>query len=533
MTSSSFTPTDCDARRIVVVHDQTRMDVSVPAHTPVGSVVGRIADLVTNQHRSVGEQSVKIHHVPQIWQLTHSTGEVINGSLSPVEAGITNGTILWLRASQLPSPGPLFDDISAALAHKETSPLRPWKAHHARVLTLFVAVVSVLCCHGFLLTAHTSLLTFLCPVVVAICSGAFIIWGTLRSSHDTTMIAAAHLITLSSLLTAIFLISRHITPETSVLMCACSAVIYALVSRFTVMTQLSRADISAQPALFHVLTAIMFTLAIGLLVVAGHVGSVLLVHSPLLGTATHLVHPFAHLWFSGMLLIAGTVLLCSAPWLALKISRFPTQHVPASSDDLAVSNSEWLLGPTQAALSEQSFLKLEEKPVYSAATVRFLGHHAHSNLTGFTLAALAAMASACLLLVTSQHSGTDLAVTPFDHNPLFSTLTALSCTIILLFRSHIHTDVPLVAGYILAAIACFIATSFAVVNGVPAGMQWPLITMLLLSGVVLVAVFSHSVFSRLTPTAQRSIEIIEACVMAALIPITLCAMGIVYLVATR
>lgn len=145
------------ARRVSVVCGRHCVDLTLPAHAPVSSLLGGTADIFFERARAE-PSDVEASLVDELcgpgphgaWELSRLGGEVIPGDHTLAEAGIGDGDPLVLAAPPTATPSPLWDDSLAALsAHTSAGVWRPEDSRRASLLlagaiaTLLAAVLVV------------------------------------------------------------------------------------------------------------------------------------------------------------------------------------------------------------------------------------------------------------------------------------------------------------------------------------------------------------------------------------------------------
>lgn len=130
------------ARRVSVMCGRHCVDLTLPAHEPVSSLLGGIADIFFERARAtptdvegslVGELCGPGPH--GAWELSRLGGEAIPGDRTLAEASIGDGEPLVLAAPPAAAPSPLWDDSLAALsAHTSADVWQPEDSRRASLL---------------------------------------------------------------------------------------------------------------------------------------------------------------------------------------------------------------------------------------------------------------------------------------------------------------------------------------------------------------------------------------------------------------
>ena len=130
------------ARRVSVLSGRHCVDLTLPAHEPVSTLLGGIADIFF-EHVRASPSVVEGSLVDELcgpgphggWELSRFGGEAIADDRSLSESGVVDGDLLVLAAPPAVTPAPLWDDSLAALSdHTSRNVWRPEDSRHASAL---------------------------------------------------------------------------------------------------------------------------------------------------------------------------------------------------------------------------------------------------------------------------------------------------------------------------------------------------------------------------------------------------------------
>lgn len=99
-----------DFRRVSVYAADVHVDVTLPAHIPVGSLIPPILNIVAPQRGRDGAPA------PTRYRLSLICQAALDPSKTLAQLGIRDGSVLVLSASPTPLPPPRFDDIADAIS---------------------------------------------------------------------------------------------------------------------------------------------------------------------------------------------------------------------------------------------------------------------------------------------------------------------------------------------------------------------------------------------------------------------------------
>jgi hypothetical protein len=169
----SFAATDPTYCRLTVLGPRIRVDVALPADLPVAELVPMVLELV-------GEPVFGVR--PQPWRLFRVTGAPLPLGESLHELGVLEGDLLRIAPDRRPPPAPVFDDPVDALA----ATARP--ATHGRLpaaaILLLGAAAALLLAGGPAALAPPGPTAGPAPVLVATLAGAAALAGAAWSARQ-------------------------------------------------------------------------------------------------------------------------------------------------------------------------------------------------------------------------------------------------------------------------------------------------------------------------------------------------------------
>jgi type VII secretion integral membrane protein EccD len=130
--------------RVTVVAPRTRIDLALPSDVSVADLMPMLLDMAGENAR---EGSARHGG----WCVTKLGGEVLDPRRTPASLGIVDGDLLALRRRSEVPPQPLYDDVVDAVAAATPSSYRPWSTqtsyrvgYFAGALALVLAAVAAL-----------------------------------------------------------------------------------------------------------------------------------------------------------------------------------------------------------------------------------------------------------------------------------------------------------------------------------------------------------------------------------------------------
>lgn len=148
-TTVAYGVTAAHSRRVAVICGSYCVDITLPAHEPVTTLLGGIAEIFFEQIRSspapiegslIDELCGPGPH--GVWELARLGGDVLHRSRSLAQSGVVDGESLILAAPPVPTPAPVWDDSLSALSAQASSGV--WTTNDSRrAAALMVAALGV------------------------------------------------------------------------------------------------------------------------------------------------------------------------------------------------------------------------------------------------------------------------------------------------------------------------------------------------------------------------------------------------------
>src|SRR5699024_4663306 len=122
-----------EQRRVSVVCRSTRVDLSLPAHLELVSVIPEIVDLVRDHVRASAGPGSGVDVDARMgggtggsWQLSRMAGGPLAVSETLAQQRVHDGEILVLDHRPVPTPAPLFDDVLQGLTEPDVARSAAW-----------------------------------------------------------------------------------------------------------------------------------------------------------------------------------------------------------------------------------------------------------------------------------------------------------------------------------------------------------------------------------------------------------------------
>ena len=174
-----------DQRRVSIVCRSTRVDVSLPAHLELVSVIPEVVDLVRDHVRVVAGPGSDVDVDARMgggtggsWQLSRLAGGPLAVSESLAQQRVHDGEILVLDHRPIPTPAPLFDDVLQGLTDPDVARSPVWDrrdAVSAATATVGVAAVAAALALGIQWWSRGEVITPLVSAVLALLGLAAVI----------------------------------------------------------------------------------------------------------------------------------------------------------------------------------------------------------------------------------------------------------------------------------------------------------------------------------------------------------------------
>jgi type VII secretion integral membrane protein EccD len=455
--------------RVTVVAPKTRIDLALPADVSVADLLPMLLEMARETTADGGSRHGG-------WCLARLGGEPLEPSQTLAALGIVDGDLLQLRRRSDDPPPPLYDDVVDALAEAEPGSYRPWtKETAAKIgnaagglgLVAAAAALGLGGLSGGIIYHVVSAVVGLAVAVFATGIGS-IVTRTYGASTTGTVIAAAGGLPMAFAAGLCVVPGPNIDP--ALLLASALVLIFSAVSIMVIgagiVTFISTATLGAFATLTFLIATVINTQPEE---IAGLIAAVAL---------------------------AGISLL---PRITIQLANLPLPQVPTNADELR-----------------------EETRFPDYQLIEYRSGLAHQYMTGLIIgcglaAAVGAVASAFEAAVVSSSA----------EQKIFGPVLAVVVTAVLLLRGRSYANssqaVALLVSGLLAAAGAAIGL---IVVAPPIGkLAWVFPPLLVLSVLAIVfgVVFPNRRFS---PVQRRSVDILEAILIAAVLPLALGAVDL-------
>ena len=472
-TAGSPVPPATALSRVTVVAPRTRIDLALPSNVAVANLLPMLLTMA-------GEASPDGGSRHGGWCLARLGDEVIDPDRPLSSLGVVDGDLLQLRRRSDKPPPPLFDDVVEAIAVAAPDSYRQWTESTARTLGMVAAGLALLASAVALFLAgfqHAGLDSAESHFVAAGIAGAAAVFAMVAG----TVIAQVY-------------------RETSVgVVVAAGSLPLVFVSGLYLPSDVSRTNLSANLLLACTLVLVLAAAAL-MLLGAGITPFIASATAAALGALAFLALVLAPSWarLSGAGIAAGAAAVALGgisvlPRLAIHLARLPMPQVPSSAKDLKADSGF----PDYTAIERRAGLAHEYLTgmIMGCGAVAALGAVLAAALSpgspGALGLALGAVVAAVLLLRARSYTNGNQAIALLASGML--TVAGLMAELMVgLPTTHDRPDLPLVGFGVLLVLA----------------------TLALVAGVVLPG-------RRFSPVLRRSVDLAEAVLIAAVIPLAL------------
>lgn len=450
--------------RVTVVAPRTRIDVALPADVSVADLLPMLLEMSRETAQDGGARHGG-------WCLAKLGDAPLDPSRTLASLGVVDGELLQLRRRAENPPAPLYDDVVDAIAEAEPASFRPWTketarriGHVAGALALVVSSVTLLL--GGLNPAFHLAAAIVGAVATIACVavGATVARGYAAPTTGV-IIAAAGGLPLA------FVAGMNIVPgpqnlRPAMLLGSALVVVVAAASIMLIGTGITTFIAGATAGLFG---AVAFTVAT---IVPGQAPA---------GIAAG----------AAAVALAGVSAL---PRVTIQLAKLPLPTVPSNAEDLK-----------------------EDTGFPDFAVIERRAGIAHDYMTGMIIGC-GAVASVSAVIA---------AAAPSSATPVFGAIMAVVVAAVLLLRARSYANsqqaVALQVSGIVAAAGVFagwLATASPLVL-----LLFVFGTLVLVAAAALVlgVVFPDQKFS---PPLRRTVDIIEAILIAAVLPLSLAVMNL-------
>ena len=295
--------------RVTVVAPRTRIDLALPSDIAVANLLPMLLNMA-------GESSADGGSKHGGWCLATLGGDALDPDRSLSSLGVVDGDLLQIRRRNDNPPPPLFDDVVEAIAEAAPGSYRPWTEHTARTLGLIAAGLALLASAIGLLRAGA---------LAEAAAGAGLGAGALAGVTAVIVLIAG-------------VVTARVYGETSAgVVVAAGSLPLGFVSGLYIVP----GGIAPGPQAEHFLLACTLTLVLAIASIAmlgaGTTPFVASATAAALGALTFLIAILVHRPGAGIAAGAAAVALGGisvSPRLTIHLSRLPMPQVPSSTKDL-------------------------------------------------------------------------------------------------------------------------------------------------------------------------------------------------------
>ncbi|MDR7302507.1 type VII secretion integral membrane protein EccD [Haloactinomyces albus] len=449
--------------RVTVVAPKTRIDLALPADVSVADLLPMLLDMAHEASPDGGARHGG-------WCLAKLADAELDPSQTLASLGIVDGDMLQLRRKSDDPPPPLYDDVVDALAEAEPGSYRPWTketaarvGHTAGALAMIASAVAL----GLAAAPENILFHVVAAVsglVIAIFATGIgaIVARAYGAATTGTVVAAAGGLPMA------FVAGLNIVPgpnpRPALLLASALVLIFAAVSIMVIGAGIVTFIAAATVATFAVIAFIVATL----------------VES---ATAAGVAAGAAAVGLAGISLL---------PRMTIQLAKLPLPHVPGSSEDLKEDNEF----PDYRQIKRQSGL-------------------AHQYMTGMIVGCGGTAALGAITAATAPN--------------IWGGLLAVVVSAVLLLRGRNYANgsqaLALLLNGLLAALGVTTGLLLPMTTTPLDKLTWVFWPLLLLGGASIMfgVVFPHRRFS---PVQRRSVDILEAILIALVLPLALGVMDV-------
>jgi type VII secretion integral membrane protein EccD len=449
--------------RVTVVAPSTRIDLALPADVAVADLLPMLLDMAKESTPDGGARHGG-------WCLAKLGDEALDPSRTLASLGVVDGELLQLRRRSDNPPPPLYDDVVEAIAEATPGSYRPWTKETARKIGNIAGSLALI---G--------------AAVAALLGGPVSPGGSALSAA-----VLAGVLTIICLAAGAVVTRVYQAPGTGVLVAAAGALPMAFVAGMYVVPVDAGMVGRANLLLGAILTLVVSAAAI-LVIGAGVTTFIATATVAGLATiaflvATLIAHPAPGIAAgTGAIALAGLSML---PRLTIQLAKLPLPHVPSNAEDLKDDDGF----PDYAAIEKRAGL-------------------AHEYMTGMIIGC---GATAAISAVIAASDGT-----------VWGSVFGLAVALVLLLRARTYANgiqaVALLATGMTAAAGLLLGWLIAATPFERLLWVFGILVLLGAAGLILGTVFPNQKFS---PPLRRTVDILEAILIAAVIPLALAVMDL-------
>ncbi|KOV85660.1 membrane protein [Nocardia sp. NRRL S-836] len=446
--------------RVTVVAPRTRIDVALPADVAVADLLPMLLDMAREATPDGG-----VRHGG--WCLAKLGDSPLDPARTLASLGVVDGELLQLRRRNENPPPPLYDDVVDAIAESDPDSFRPWTKETAQKF-------------GHLAGA----LALIGSAVALFLSGPVTTAG--KGSALAAAIAAG-VTAIAALATGATIARAYKAASTGVLIAACGSLPMAFVAGFHAVP-----GVNFEPKML-LASALMMIFAWGGILLIGQ-GVTVFIAAATAGTisalaflvATFVEHPLA-----GVAAAAGAVALGAMsmlPRITLQLAKIPPPVVPTNAEDLKEDSGF----PEFAVIERRTAV-------------------AHEYLTGMIIGTGVV---AALAAIVASGAGT-----------VWGPIYGVVVSIVLMMRGRAYANgaqaVALLSTGMFAAAGILISWIVSASEFNRIVFVFGTLLVLGAAALVLGVIFPGQRFS---PPLRRTVDILEAIMIAAVVPLALAVM---------
>lgn len=493
-----------DQRRVSIVCRSTRVDLSLPAHLELVSVIPEVVDLVRDHVRAAAGPGSGVDVDARMgggtggsWQLSRLAGGPLAVSETLAQQRVHDGEILVLDHRPVPTPAPLFDDVLQGLTEPDVARSPAWDRRDAVLAATATTGVTAVAA-AMALGSQWWISGGLVPPLVSLVLAALGLAAVL-ALRGTSAPGVAHAVAGSCTIGFTVLAAATVGPPPlgagALLGAFTAGAVAATVLRCTVFRP----------------SATTYGMAAGYLAAAVALG---------IGAVGALIAAYSRTPMSAIgagAVLVGLFVLTSAPRISVSAARIPIPPVPAPGDEVEDGDLEEIDHDLRGRTADGRRVR-GPLPTPDVLRHRFLT--SRSWLTGLLVAAGTVCTTGALAALAGAGSSRWAA-------PLALVLIVVLVLRGLGYSDRIHTTVLLVSALVLTA---GVLVGAGQMLDSPVGVVVPAAVAVATAVVVAASVLPHV---ELSPATLRAMGVIEAVAICVVVPLAVGAMDVYSLVRQR
>ncbi|GAA4620637.1 type VII secretion integral membrane protein EccD [Saccharopolyspora hordei] len=459
--------------RVTVVAPTTRIDLALPSDVSVADLLPMLLEMARETKPDGGSR----HGGWVLARLGDSQPLEPNQSLSA--QGIVDGDMLQLRRGADNPPPPLYDDVVDALAEAEPGSYRPWtketaaKVGHTAGALAMIAAAAALGLAGPAGLLHPNLNTTT-AVVYQIVAAVIGVVVAIFATGVGSIVARA-----------------YAAPTTGTVIAAAGGLPFAFVGGFNIVP-----GNALEPRLLLASALMLIFASVSIMVIgAGIVTFIAAATAGAFGTVGFIIAtlvPAANTaGIAAGVAAVGLAGISVLPRLTIQLAKLPLPHVPGSAEDLKEDTGF----PDYREIERQTGL-------------------AHQYMTG--------------LIVGCGVTAAIGAVVAAADNPIWGAAFAVVASAVLLLRGRNYANGAQAIALLFSGLLSSLGVTIGLLTQVatmPIAVAWTFPPLLVLGVLAIIfgVVFPNKRFS---PVQRRMVDILEAVLIALVLPLALAAMDL-------